>query len=172
MAYAQLQKEVEESKLEIQRLRQRMSLGAPTIHKELSLIALIPKWPCSEPTNHLEKFILTLEASVRIGRRETKNTVEIIALKLEASKVADPASSRFNLCPKFQRERIADQKFETRLRDRSKAALRCYRCQGIGHFAKECPARRRRRGRTRNSPGKGTPSERARSHEAKSNPRY
>ena len=172
MAYAQLQKEVEESKLEIQRLRQRMSLGAPTIHKELSLIALIPKWPGSEPTNLLEKFILTLESSARIGRREPKNTVEIIALKLEASKVADPASSRFNLCPKFHGKKISWQKFETTLRDRSKADLRCYRCQGIGHFAKECPARRRRRGRTRNSPGKGNPSERARSHEAKSNPRY
>jgi len=72
MAYAQLQQEVEESKLEIERLRERMCLGAPTIHKELSLIALIPKWPGSQPTNHLEKFILTLEASARIGRRNRK----------------------------------------------------------------------------------------------------
>jgi len=61
MAYAQLQKEVEESEFEIQRLRERMPLGAPRIHKELSPIALIPKWPGSEPTNHLEKFTLTLE---------------------------------------------------------------------------------------------------------------
>jgi len=37
MAYAHLQKEVEESKLEIRRLRERMSLGAPTIYKELLL---------------------------------------------------------------------------------------------------------------------------------------
>ena len=74
-----------------------MPQGTPTVRKEHSLIALIPTWPGSEPANHLEKFILTLEASARIGRREPKNTVEIIALKLEASKVADPASSRFNL---------------------------------------------------------------------------
>ena len=74
-----------------------MSQEAPKIHKELSLIALIPKWPGSEPTNRLEKLIITPEASARIGRREPKNTVEIIALKLEDSKVADPASSRFNL---------------------------------------------------------------------------
>ena len=99
MAYAQLQQELEESKSEIQILRERTSLGAPTIHKELLLIALIPKWPGSEPTNHLEKFILTLEDSARIGRWEPENTVEITTLKLEASKVADTASSRFNLGP-------------------------------------------------------------------------
>jgi len=163
MAYAQLQKEVEESKSEIQILRERMSLGAPTIHKEFLLIVLIQKWPGSEPTNHLEKFILTLEASARIGRWEPENTVEIITLKLEAPKVADPASSRFNSGPKFQRERIAGHKFEPTLRVRSEAASQYYKCQGIGHFAKECPARQRRRGRTRNSPGKGNPSERSRS---------
>ena len=181
MARAQLQ-ELEKSKLEIQRLRQRMSQGAPTVHQELSLISLIPKWPGSEPTNSLEKFILTLEASARIGRREPKDTLQNIestakigrwhpsdCLKLEASKVADPASSRFNLCPKFHGKKISWQKFETTLRDRSKAALRCYRWEGIGHFAKECPARRRRRGRTRNLPGKWNPSERSRSHEARSN---
>ena len=172
MAYAQLQKAIQESKSEIQRLRERMSLGAPTVHKELPIIALIPKWPGSEPTNYLEKFILTLEASARIGRREPKNTVELIALKIEASKVADPGSSRLNLCPKFQTERIAGQKFQLTLRDRSKAAFRCYKCQDIGHFAKECPARQRRREKTRNSPGKENPSERARSREAESNPSY
>ena len=44
MAYEQLQQELEESKLEIQSLRERMSLGTPTVHKDLSLISLIPKW--------------------------------------------------------------------------------------------------------------------------------
>jgi len=160
-----------------------MSLVAPTVLKDLSLISLIPRWPGSEPTNALEKFILTLEASARIGRREPEDTLKNIestakigrlhpsdCFKLEASKVAVSASSRFNLCPTFHGKKIAWQKFETTLRDRSKTALRCYRCQGMGHFAKECPARQRRRGRTQNSPGKGNPSERSRSQEARSNP--
>jgi len=163
MAYAQLQQELEESKSEIQRLKERMSLGTPTVHKDLSLILLIPKWSGSDSTNSLVEFISTLEASARIGKWEPENTVEIITLKLEASKVADPASSRFNLGPKLQRERIAGHKFEPTLKVRSEAASQYYKCQGIGHFAKECPARQRRRGRTRKSPGKGNPSERSRS---------
>ena len=82
MAYAQLQKEVEESKLEVQMLRGRMSLGTPRVHRDLSVIALIPKRLVSEPTKHLEKFRLTLDAAARIGRWEPKNTGEIITLKL------------------------------------------------------------------------------------------
>jgi len=62
-----------------------MSLGTPTVHKGLSLFALIPRWSGSDSTNSLEEFISTLEASARIGRWEPKDTVEIAALKLEGS---------------------------------------------------------------------------------------
>jgi hypothetical protein len=85
MAHVQLQQELEESKAEIQRLRERMSLGTPTVHKNLSLISLIPKWSGSDSTNSLEEFISTLEASARIDRWEPKDTVEIAVLKLEGS---------------------------------------------------------------------------------------
>jgi hypothetical protein len=99
------------------------------------VIALIPKWAGSKPTKHFEKFRLTLEASARIGRWEPENTGEIIMLKIEASKVADPASSRFNMGPKFQKERIARHKFDPTLRVRPKVASEYYKCQGIGHRA-------------------------------------
>jgi len=85
MAYAQLQQELEESKSEIQRLRDRMSLGTPTVHKDLSLISLIPRWSGSDSTNSLQEFISTLEASARIGRWERKDTVEVAAVKSEGS---------------------------------------------------------------------------------------
>jgi len=64
-----------------------MSLGTPTVHKDLSLISLIPRWSGSDSTNSLEEFISTFEASARIGRWEPKDTVEveIAALKLEGS---------------------------------------------------------------------------------------
>jgi hypothetical protein len=83
MAHAQLQPELDESKLEFQRLR--MSLGAPTVHKDLSLLSIIPKWSGAESSNSLEEFISTLEASARIGRWDAKDTLEIATLKLEGS---------------------------------------------------------------------------------------
>ena len=39
-----------------------------------------------------------------------------------------------------------------------------YECKGLGHFAEECPAQRKRRGRTRNSPVKWNPSESSQTH--------
>jgi hypothetical protein len=83
MAHAQLQREVDESMLEIQRLR--MSLGALTVHKDLSLILLIPKWSGVESSNCLVEFISTLVDSARIGRWDAKDTLEIASLKLEGS---------------------------------------------------------------------------------------
>jgi hypothetical protein len=83
MAHAQLQRELDESKLEIQRLR--MSLGAPTVHKDLTLLSLIPKWSGTESSIPLEEFISALEAFARIGRWDAKDTVGIAVLKLEGS---------------------------------------------------------------------------------------
>jgi hypothetical protein len=53
MAEARLQAELAESQAEIQRLKERMFLGTPTVHKDLSLISLVPKWSISSPTRIL-----------------------------------------------------------------------------------------------------------------------
>ena len=42
----------------------------------------------------------------------------------------------------------------------TESALRCYECQGIGHFGRECPTRLRRE--IQNAPGKKKPSGRSR----------
>ena len=51
MAEARLQTEVLETKAEVQRLRESkasMSVGAPIVHKDLSIVTLVPKWSGSD----------------------------------------------------------------------------------------------------------------------------
>jgi len=113
-----------------------------------------PKLQRERITGHKIEII---EDTIRIGRWHPSDDS-----RLETAKVADPASSRFYSGAKLQRERIAGHKFGTTLSVGSKVVSQYYECKGIGHFAEECPAQRKRRGRTRNSPGKGNPSERSR----------
>jgi hypothetical protein len=44
MADERLQRELKETIAELQHLRERVPEGDPTIHKDLSLISLVPKW--------------------------------------------------------------------------------------------------------------------------------
>jgi len=44
MAEAQLQAELTETKAELQRLKERISVGTPRIRKNLSFISLVSKW--------------------------------------------------------------------------------------------------------------------------------
>jgi hypothetical protein len=41
------------------------------------------------------------------------------------------------------------------------AALRCYECRGIGHYARQCPTRQNREAKVSDSPGKRRPTERS-----------
>jgi hypothetical protein len=120
-------------------------------------ISIVPKWSPLESDMPLEKALEFMKGTVKRERWHLSGW-----LKLEMPKVADTASSFFNLCTKFNREKISQQICETTLRVRSMVASQYYKCQGIGYFSKECPAQRRRL-RKRNSPGKGNPSERSRS---------
>jgi len=131
---------------------------AELTRRKAHLLMLVPKRLGSESTTPLERVFEIIEGTVRIGRRYPSDDS-----KLETAKVADPASSRFSSGPKLHRERLAGHKFESTLSVRSKVASQYYECKGIGHFAEECPAQRKRRGRTNNSPGKGNPSKRSRS---------
>jgi len=95
-----------------------------------------PKLQRERITGHKIEII---EGTVKIGRWHPSDDS-----KLETAEVADSANSRFYWGPKLQRERIAGHKFETTLSVRSKVASQYYECNGIGHFAEECPAQRKR----------------------------
>jgi hypothetical protein len=82
MTDVKFQAELTETRKEVQRLKERMSLGAPTVHKDLSLISLVPKWSGQDSTVTLEEFFASIEASVRIGRWEQSDQIQIAALRL------------------------------------------------------------------------------------------
>ena len=67
MAKAQLRAELTETKAELERLNERISVGTPTIHKDLFLISFILKWPGLETGFPLEEFLSSIECSARMG---------------------------------------------------------------------------------------------------------
>ena len=69
MTEIHLQAELAETKAEIQRLRERVCTGTPTVHKDLSLISSVPKWSGSETA----EFFSSIEDSARVGNWEDAN---------------------------------------------------------------------------------------------------
>ena len=56
MSEAGLLAEVTEAKAKVKRLRERMSIGTPPVHKDLSLITLVPKWSDSNSLFPFDEF--------------------------------------------------------------------------------------------------------------------
>jgi hypothetical protein len=66
MTDARLQPELAESKNKIQKLHERLSMGTPTFHEELSLISLIRKWSGLKSAVPLEEFFDKIGSSAQI----------------------------------------------------------------------------------------------------------
>jgi len=66
MADARLQADLEESKQEIRRLRERLSLGTPTVYKDLSLVSLVPKWSGAETAVPLDESFANIDGAPQI----------------------------------------------------------------------------------------------------------
>ena len=99
MSQEKLLSDLHESRAEIQRLRDCLSMGTPTIHKDLSLISLIPKWSGSESAVPLEEFISSIEGAAKLGNWQDSDGVRIGALKL-----TDLVRSFYNTCKTFIRK--------------------------------------------------------------------
>jgi hypothetical protein len=82
---ARWQAELLETKNELQRLKERMSLGTPTVHKDLSLISVVPKWSGSDSTVTLEEFFASIESFARIGNGQENDQLEIAVFRLTGS---------------------------------------------------------------------------------------
>jgi len=109
-----LQAELAEAKAELQRLRERVPVGTPTVHKDLSLISLIPKWSGAETGIPLEEFLSVIESSARIGLWEDGDKLQIAALRL-----TDVARQFDNGCLELHSPDATWQKFKDEFRRRA-----------------------------------------------------
>jgi len=108
-----LQAELAEAKAEVQRLRERVYVGTPTVHKDLSLISLIPKWSGAETGIPLEEFLSVIESTARIGLWEDGDKLQIAALRL-----TDVARQFYNGCLELHSAGATWQKFKDEFRRR------------------------------------------------------
>jgi hypothetical protein len=87
--------------------------GNPTVHKDLSLISLVPKWRGPESAVLLEEFFESIESAAKIGRWHTSDCLQIAALKL-----TDSARIFYNTCLELHAEEATWDKFKKALRER------------------------------------------------------
>jgi hypothetical protein len=90
-----------ESKAEIARLIERLSIGAPTVHKDLSLVSLIPRWSGEESGTPLEEFIESIDSAAQLGRWTSSDCARVLVLKL-----TEPARLFYNICSILHRRRV------------------------------------------------------------------
>jgi hypothetical protein len=62
-----------------------MSVGSPIVHKDLSLVTLLPKWSGSDSSVTLEEFLSSIGSAAKIGRWSDQDKREIAVLKLTDS---------------------------------------------------------------------------------------
>ena len=156
-----LKLKLSKAQVEIQRLRERLSTTPPIVRKDFSLVSRVPKWSGTESAIALEEILPSSEGSARIGHWWETDCLQVVVLGLVD-----------NVRTFYKGEDVLWQNFGTTFRKNVKPALRGYECQGVGHFGSKCPTRQRRRGKTKNSPGKNDPTERLKSQGVRLNPGF
>ena len=105
--------EIAESRAEINRLREQLSSGMHTVHKDLSLISLVPKWSGGENATPLEEFLASIDRAALLGKWQDKDCMSIAVLRL-----ADPAKAFYNACTELHTEDASWQDFKGAFRER------------------------------------------------------
>jgi len=162
-----LKLELSKAQIVIQRVEERLFTTPPTVHKDFSLVSRVSNWSGSESAIALEEILPSSKGSARVGHWWETDCLQVIV-----SGLVDRGRTFYNSCPKLQGEDALWKNCGTTFRKNSKPALQCYECQGVGHFGRKCPTRQRRRGKTKNSPGKNDPTERLKSQGVRLNPGF
>jgi hypothetical protein len=106
--------ELTDSRAEVQRLRKRLSTTMHTVHKDLSLISLFPKWSGLEASVPLELFC-SIEVSAQIGRWVESDKIRVAVLKL-----TDAAKLFYNGCPEHHTQQVTWETFKAAFNQRFK----------------------------------------------------
>jgi hypothetical protein len=102
-----------ESKAEVARLRDRLSTGIPTVHKDLSLVSLVLRWSESESAIPLEDFLDSVDNAAQLGRWTSSDCVHVAVLKL-----AEPAKSFYNTSTELHNDDVTRESFKKVFRQR------------------------------------------------------
>jgi len=164
---ARLKLELSEAQMEIQRLRQRLTTTPPLSTKIFLWYPAFQNGQVRNQPAHGRNFSPNIKGSAGIGHWWETDCLQVVVLEL-----VDNVRTFYNSCPELHGKDVLWQNFEITYRKNSKSALRCYECQGIGQFAKECPKRQRRRAKMENSPGKENPNVRLKSQRVRLNPGF
>jgi len=68
MPDAKLKQEIAESRAEIDNVREHLSSGMHTVHKDLSLISLVPKFSAGPNATPLEDFLASIDRAALLGK--------------------------------------------------------------------------------------------------------
>ena len=112
---ARILSELKETKNELQRIKERMSIGTPTVHKNLSLISLVPKWSGLDSGDTLEEFFANIKTSAKLGRWQENDQSEIAVMRLAGS-----AKLFYQGCTELHEEGTTWQMFKNEFRRRYK----------------------------------------------------
>ena len=107
MAEDKLRAELEKSKEEIQRLKERLSGGPSSVRKDLSLVALVPKWSGLDSAVPIEEFFASIEGAAQLGHWEEADQIRIAVLKL-----TEAARLFYNGCPELHVKDVSWQTFK------------------------------------------------------------
>ena len=103
--------------MEIARLRERLATALPTVHKDISLISIVPKWSGVETDTPVEDFLASIEGTAKIDRWEGADCLRIVTLRL-----LDPARAFYTSNLELQAEDATWERFMTAFRERFKDA--------------------------------------------------
>lgn len=82
MAEALLRQQIESLQAQLANLQAQISSGRPTAPKDLSLVALIPKWAGTEKSMSVHEFFETVENTAKVGNWGPTDKIQIVVLKL------------------------------------------------------------------------------------------